>query len=252
MYRSSALCTENPLQPECFSGRLSGSGKPKMQPAKAAPKMHYSTANVPAPRPLPRQMPKKTMYPQARAANDPLLKKLSSPMFSSGARATEHMNGSVLYSTLNDYAADPDFPSETLQGDGVCFDCSTVDEATFMTKCVRDSNVGAATLRLAPCSVKANRDVNQDQGSRQPERVSTRENTIFNLTDAKYAASGSVSGFNTNNQYTSPLLAAAAATKTMLTHTGAPLQGFAQKDNILGAMTPAFAVSNVGLVSKKL
>lgn len=205
MFRNSALCTENPLQPECFSGRLSGSA---------------------------------TMYPQARAANDPLLKRLSSPMFTSGARATEHMNGAVLFSTLNDYPVDPDFPSESLSGDGACIDCSTVDQNTFMTQCVRDSNVGAATLRLAPCSLKANRDVNQDQGSRQPERVSTRENTIFNLTDAKYSA---------------PLVAAQAKNQTMLVHTGAPMYATsAAQDTILGNMTPAFAVQHVGRVSNKL
>lgn len=187
-------------------------------------------------------MPQKSMYPKARAPADTLLKKMSSPMFTSGARATEHANGSVLFSTLNDYAADPAFPSESLSGGNACIDCSTVDQSTFMTQCVRDSNVGAATLRLAPCSVKANRDVNQDQGSRQPERVSTRENTIFNLTNANYAATN-----------TAALVPAQAANKTMLVHTGAPIYGSsASVDGVLGRMTPAFHVANVGLVSNKL
>ena len=44
----------------------------------------------------------------------------SSPMFTSGARATEHANGSVLFSTLTDYAADPAFPSESLSGGNAC------------------------------------------------------------------------------------------------------------------------------------
>lgn len=168
MYRTSAPCSQNPLQPECFSGQLAGT-------KGCAP------------------------------GSGTCLSSYSAPLHTASARATEHMNGSVPFSTLRqeDIASDPAFAVESLGATGVCFDCSNVDQATFMKQCVRDSNIGAATLKLAPCSVKANRDVNQDQGSRQPERISTRENTIFNLTDAKYA---------------SPLVAA-QADATMKVHT---------------------------------
>ena len=195
MYRTSAPCSQNPLQPECFSGKLAGT--------KAC-----------------------------KSGSGDCLKSYSAPqaMHASSARATEHFNGSVVFSTLKpeDIASDPDFPVESLAADGTCFDCSTVDQATFMKQCVRDSNVGAATLKLAPCSTKANRDVNQDQGSRQPERISTRENTVFNLTDAKYAE---------------PLVTAQAANATMLVHTGAPTAaGAVRADKILGNMSPAISI----------
>jgi hypothetical protein len=214
MYRTSAPCSQNPLQPECFSGKLAGTKS--CQPGSANCLSSYS------------------------ASTPTLLSKLSSPLHSSGARATEHMNGSILYSTLNqqDITADPAFPVESLGAEGVCFDCSTVDQATFMKQCVRDSNVAAATLKLAPCSNKANRNVNQDQGSRQPERVSTRENTIYNLTDAKYA---------------SPLVSAQAANPTMLVHTGSSvrMQGPKAADAILGNMSPAVSIpTNASLVGR--
>jgi hypothetical protein len=160
MYRTSAPCSQNPLQPECFSGQLAGTKG--CAPGSGTCLSSYSAAL---------QHPK-------------------TPLHTASARATENMNGSVPFSTLRseDLVTDPEFAVESLGAEGVCIDCSKVDQATFMKQCVRDSNIGAATLKLAPCSVKANRSVSQDQGSRQPERISTRENTIFNLTDAKYSS----------------------------------------------------------------
>jgi len=65
-----------------------------------------------------------------------------------------------------------------------CTDCSTVDQATFMEKCVTDKNVGVALLRFSQCNLKANRHVNLDAGSRQIESVGERDGASHNLTNA--------------------------------------------------------------------
>lgn len=199
MYKASSSCTQNPLQPECFSGKMAGSGACK-------PGMPNCMSSYSASKPM-----------------------LLSALNKSSARATENMNGSVIFTTLKaeDVGVDPEFSVESLNTDAACFDCSAVDQETFMKQCARDSNVASATRRLASCSTRANRDVNQDQGSRQPERVSTRENTVFNLTDAKYS---------------SPLVKSQAPS-TMLIHTGAPMGHMGSRsDTILGNMSPAISI----------
>jgi hypothetical protein len=106
-----------------------------------------------------------------------------------------------------------------------------------MTKCVRDSNVAAATLRIAPCSVKANRDVNQDQGNRQPDIIASRLNVAYNLTDAANAA---------------PLAPAKASNSLFMMHTGASQSaGPSGADRVLGNMSPAISMPvNAGLVGR--
>jgi len=212
MYRNSAPCSQNPLQPECFSGKLAGT--------KAC---HPGS-------------------PDCLSSYSAVKPQLLSSLSRSGARSNENMNGSVSFSTLKpqDVPVDADFQVESLAAEGTCVDCSTVDQATFMSKCARDSNIASATLRLAPCSVKANRDVNQDQGNRQPDIIASRLNVAFNLTDAANAA---------------PLAAAKAMQANngmMLMHTGAPkAAGPAMPDKILGNMAPAISMpANAGLVGR--
>jgi hypothetical protein len=209
MNRSGAPCSQNPLQPECFSGKMSGSagcrpGAPNCLASYSAPKGQ-------------------------------LLKNLSR----SGARANENMSGSVPFSVLKteDIAVDPDFAVESLNADEACVDCSTVDQATFMQKCVRDSNIGAATLRIAPCSLKANREVQQDNGSRQIDIVASRLNVAYNLTDAANAA---------------PLAAAKASNALFMMHTGAAAPAAAPAvDRVLGNLSPAISIpANAGLVGR--
>jgi hypothetical protein len=142
-----------------------------------------------------------------------------------------------------DIPVDPDFAVESLNSADACVDCSTVDQATFMQKCARDSNVGSATLRLAPCSLKANRDVNQDQGNRQPDIIASRLNVAYNLTDAA----------NATPLATATASAVGKASNAMfMMHTGAPMAtGPVKPDRVLGNMAPAISMPvNAGPVGR--
>lgn len=105
----------------------------------------------------------------------------------SSARADQHMNGSVPY-TFNPTqdAKDPAFNEIVdLSTPAACMDCSSVtNEDDFIKMCVADPNESYATMRFAQCSTKANKQINFDNGSRQPAKVDTRNNVSFNLTNA--------------------------------------------------------------------
>ncbi len=105
----------------------------------------------------------------------------------SSARADQHMNGSVPY-TFNPTqdAQDPAFNEIVdLSTPAACMDCSSVtNEDDFIKMCVSDPNESYATMRFAQCSTKANKQINFDNGSRQPAKVDTRNNVSFNLTNA--------------------------------------------------------------------
>jgi hypothetical protein len=122
---------------------------------------------------------------------------------------------------IQSYSVFPNAPSDkefTTQFDvsSSFVDCSNVDQATFNKECVRDRNVGYASLRFAQCGLKANRQINQDNGSRQTDKLDQRESLAYNLTNP-----------SANQRYTTEVMSASSAASTM------------SRDPLGSAITPA-------------
>lgn len=122
------------------------------------------------------------------ATNDPTcMAAYTGSLSASGARVDQHMNGSIPY-TFNPKAdrVDPAFGSLVdMSSPDACMDCSQVtDEKTFLQSCVSDPNTTYAQIRFAQCSSRANKQINFDNGSRQPYKIDQRGNTQFNLTQS--------------------------------------------------------------------
>ena len=108
----------------------------------------------------------------------------SARMAPSGARRGVDLmqTGIQSYSVLPNAAVDDEFTTQ-FDVTSSCLDCSNVDQATFNKECVRDRNVGYASMRFAQCGLKANRQINQDNGSRQTDKLDQRESLAYNLTN---------------------------------------------------------------------
>jgi hypothetical protein len=122
-------------------------------------------------------------------------------MAPSGARRGLDLTqtGIQSYSVLPNAPVDNEFTSQ-FDVTSSCLDCSNVDQATFNKECVRDRNVGYASLRFAQCGLKANRQINQDNGSRQTDKLDQRESLAYNLTNP-----------SANQKYTTEVMAPSSA-----------------------------------------